>query len=73
MDYGEFLKRVWKLAFDFSELVKEHGTVPALTELTLNASQKTLRRELHKTIAKVSDDIGRRNTSVLPYLDCKVL
>ena len=56
------MKRVWKLAFDFSELVKEHGTVPALTELTLNASQKTLRRELHKTIAKVSDDIGRRNT-----------
>jgi len=57
-----FLKRVWKLAFDFSEQVKEHGEVPALSELTLNASQKTLRRELHKTIAKVSDDIGRRNT-----------
>jgi leucyl-tRNA synthetase len=57
-----FLKRVWKLAFDFSEQIKEHGQVPLLSELTLNASQKTLRRELHKTIAKVSDDIGRRNT-----------
>jgi leucyl-tRNA synthetase len=30
--------------------------------LTLNAAQKNLRRELHKTIAKVTDDIGRRNT-----------
>ena len=56
------MKRVWKLAFDFSEQVKEHGTVPPLSELTLSASQKKLRRELHKTIAKVSDDIGRRNT-----------
>jgi leucyl-tRNA synthetase len=57
-----FLKRVWKLAFDFSEQVKEHGEVALLSTLTLNAAQKTLRRELHKTIAKVSDDIGRRNT-----------
>jgi leucyl-tRNA synthetase len=57
-----FLKRVWKLAFDFSEQAKEHGIIPALSELTLNGAQKTLRRELHKTIAKVSDDIGRRNT-----------
>lgn len=28
----------------------------------LSNEQKTLRRELHKTIAKVSDDIGRRQT-----------
>jgi len=30
--------------------------------MSLNAEQKRLRRELHKTIGKVSDDIGRRNT-----------
>jgi len=53
-----FLKRVWKLAVDF----KSAGKAPELIGLTLNSQQKNLRRELHKTIAKVSDDIGRRNT-----------
>jgi len=53
-----FLKRVWKLIHDFNQ-----GENPiALTGLTLNSEQKNLRRELHKTIKKVSDDIGRRNT-----------
>ena len=28
----------------------------------LSADQKSLRRDVHKTIAKVSDDIGRRQT-----------
>ena len=53
-----FVKRVWKLVQDFTE----SGSAPAISGLTLNADQKKLRRELHKTIAKVSDDIGRRNT-----------
>lgn len=53
-----FIKRVWKLVHDFNE-----GETPqSLEGLTLNSQQKTLRRELHKTIKKVSDDIGRRNT-----------
>lgn len=54
-----FLKRVWKLVHDFT--TNELETV-ALSELTLNGNQKKLRRELHKTITKVTDDIGRRNT-----------
>ncbi len=53
-----FLKRVWKLVHDFTE---QGGEVAADIN-GLNSQQKTLRRELHKTIAKVSDDIGRRNT-----------
>jgi len=53
-----FLKRVWKLAYDF----KQAGAAPEITGLNFNSQQKSLRRELHKTIAKVSDDIGRRNT-----------
>ena len=57
-----FLKRVWKLVFDFTELGEVSKTAPSIEGLTLNSAQKTLRRELHKTIAKVSDDIGRRNT-----------
>ena len=54
-----FLKRVWKLAYDFN--TDEQEVVP-VKGLTLNSNQKVLRRELHKTIAKVTDDIGRRNT-----------
>ena len=53
-----FLKRVWKLAHDFSE----SGNVSTLADINLNSAQKTLRREVHKTITKVTDDIGRRNT-----------
>ena len=57
-----FLKRVWKLAYDFTQLGEVSKAAPSIEGLTLNSAQKTLRRELHKTIAKVSDDIGRRNT-----------
>ncbi|MGF1760563.1 leucine--tRNA ligase [Photobacterium sagamiensis] len=55
---SRFLKRVWKL-------VHEHtakGAVEALDAAALTAGQKSLRRDVHKTIAKVSDDIGRRQT-----------
>ncbi len=55
---NRFIKRVWRL-------VNEHvaqGTSPALTVDQLTDSQKALRRDVHKTIAKVTDDIGRRQT-----------
>jgi len=55
-----FLKRVWKLVHDFVETKSSDIAHPST--LSLNAEQKRLRRELHKTIGKVSDDIGRRNT-----------
>jgi len=56
-----FVKRVYKLSNDFVEST-QGSTIANLADLTLNADQKKLRRELHKTIAKVTDDIGRRNT-----------
>jgi leucyl-tRNA synthetase len=56
-----FVKRVYKLVNDFVETTKG-ADIANLADLTLNANQKKLRRELHKTIAKVTDDIGRRNT-----------
>ena len=56
-----FVKRVYKLVQEFVTDNAE-ATIPSVTALTLNANQKKLRRELHKTIAKVTDDIGRRNT-----------
>ncbi|WP_205952789.1 leucine--tRNA ligase [Pantoea stewartii] len=55
---NRFLKRVWKLVYDHSQ----KGATVALDVASLNDDQKALRRDLHKTIAKVSDDIGRRQT-----------
>lgn len=55
---NRFLKRVWKLA---QELI-ENRTTHTLDLSALSSAQKSLRRILHKTIAKVSDDVGRRQT-----------
>jgi leucyl-tRNA synthetase len=55
-----FVKRVYKIVHDTVETCQ--GESFDIEGLTLNANQKKLRRELHKTIAKVTDDIGRRNT-----------
>ncbi|MDP5189356.1 leucine--tRNA ligase [Rheinheimera baltica] len=53
-----FIKRIYALVTDFVAA----GNVGTLDINALNNDQKTLRRELHKTLAKVSDDIGRRYT-----------
>jgi leucyl-tRNA synthetase len=53
-----FLRRLWFMS-------TEHivaGPVEDLDSQQLNAEQKTIRRYVHDTIAKVSDDIGRRQT-----------
>ncbi|GGO72479.1 leucine--tRNA ligase [Bowmanella pacifica] len=55
---NRFLKRLWKLVQDHLDA----GEVTSLDKAVLNGDQKALRREIHKTIAKVSDDIGRRQT-----------
>ena len=53
-----FLGRVWNLVYEYSQ----HPAKTALDVTALSADQKALRRDVHKTIAKVSDDIGRRQT-----------
>ena len=53
-----FLGRVWNLVYEYSQ----NPTTTALDVSALSADQKSLRRDVHKTIAKVSDDIGRRQT-----------
>ncbi|EKN4740199.1 leucine--tRNA ligase [Yersinia enterocolitica] len=55
---NRFLKRVWRLAYDHT--VK--GATAPLDVANLTEEQKSLRRDLHKTIAKVTDDVGRRQT-----------
>ena len=53
-----FLGRVWNLVYEYSQ----NPAKTALDVTALSADQKSLRRDVHKTIAKVSDDIGRRQT-----------
>jgi leucyl-tRNA synthetase len=55
---NRFLKRLWKMASQHSE----GGPAPALDVPTLDAQCKGVRRKTHETIAKVSDDFGRRQT-----------
>ncbi|HEV2333642.1 MAG TPA: leucine--tRNA ligase [Gammaproteobacteria bacterium] len=53
-----FLRRLWKA-------VSEHttrGSAPALDRAALDEAQRELRRQVHETVAKVGDDIGRRYT-----------
>jgi leucyl-tRNA synthetase len=53
-----FIKRLWKS-------VHEHvagGAVEPLDGTALNEEQRAIRRQAHQTLAKVTDDIGRRRT-----------
>ncbi len=63
-----FLKRLWRA-------VAEHvnaGPVPQLEVAALDDAQCALRRQVHETIVKVGDDIGRRytfNTAVAAVME----
>ena len=53
-----FMKRLWRA-------VHQHlsaGVAPALDTAVLTGTQRDLRRLAHQTLAKVTDDIGRRRT-----------
>ncbi len=53
-----FLKRFWHAVMDHAEA----GPVAALDPSSLDECQKGLRRKTHQTIAKMGDDLGRRNS-----------
>jgi leucyl-tRNA synthetase len=55
---NRFLKRLWKLVSGHLQ----GGAVEALDAGALNDAQRAARRKAHETIAKVSDDFGRRQT-----------
>ena len=55
---SRFMKRFWNAVHKFSA----EGPAPALDIAALDDGQRDLRRKTHQTIAKVSDDIGRRYT-----------
>ena len=52
-----FLKRLWRLVQE-----AKPASSDTLKTATLDKAQKALRRKTHETIAKVSDDYGRRQT-----------
>ncbi|MEO7064957.1 MAG: leucine--tRNA ligase, partial [Dokdonella sp.] len=65
---ARFLRRFWRE-------VTAHAANPdhpVVDPAALNAAQKTLRRQVHETIQKVSDDIGRRlsfNTAIASLME----
>ncbi|MEX1669756.1 leucine--tRNA ligase [Zhongshania guokunii] len=63
-----FLKRLWNLAARHLEA----GSPAALDTANLSGPQQDLRRKTHETIAKVSDDFGRRltfNTAIAAVME----
>ncbi len=63
-----FLKRLWRLVFEHVSA----GIVAAHGDGELSVELKTLRRQLHQTIGKVSDDYGRRkqfNTAIAAVME----
>jgi leucyl-tRNA synthetase len=63
-----FLKRLWKLAYEHVQ----GGAVVAYAGGELGDAAKALRRQLHQTIQKVSDDIERRkqfNTAIAAVME----
>jgi len=53
-----FMKRLWKIVHGHVQAGPAAAPVPA----ALDAAQRELRRQVHQTLAKVGDDIGRRRT-----------
>ncbi len=65
---ARFLKRLWREAHAHVAA----GPAPALDRAALTPAQRSLRRQLHETIAKVSDDLDRRhafNTAIAALME----
>ncbi|HEV7775706.1 MAG TPA: leucine--tRNA ligase [Luteibacter sp.] len=65
---ARFIKRLWREIHAHVEA----GTTVATDPAILDGAQKTLRRQLHETIQKVGDDIGRRqsfNTAIASLME----
>ena len=55
-----FLKRLWKHVYD--HMHQQPAAVDTVLSNNLGAELKSLRFQLHQTIVKVGDDLGRRHT-----------
>lgn len=54
-----FIKKLWKMV---TEHLEENPSIVALQPETLTEAQKTIRRQLHETIAKITHDMDKRRT-----------
>ncbi len=66
---SRFLHRVWRLIYEHLELVR---TASPLDPAGLDESAKELRRQVHRTIRKVTDDIDGRfqfNTAIAAVME----
>lgn len=63
-----FLKRLWKQI-----LTHLNSPVPPLKPATFTDQERALRRQVHETIKKVSDDMGRRYTFNTAIATCMEL
>jgi len=69
-----FIRRLWKAVFDQVNAAPPADaiTTSEFDKTKLNAAQKEMRRIAHSTLAKVTDDIGRRrsfNTAVAAVME----
>jgi leucyl-tRNA synthetase len=65
---ARFLRRFWREVTTHAAM-PDH---PVVDPAQLDAAQKTLRRQLHETIQKVTDDLGRRhsfNTAIAALME----
>ncbi len=65
-----FLNRVWKLLFELLPIISK--SAPPLDPSTLTDAGKGLRRVVHKTIRKVTEDVGERfhfNTAISAIME----
>jgi leucyl-tRNA synthetase len=53
-----FIKRLWKAVHEHAAA----GRAAPLDKSALNEAQRAVRRQAHQTLAKLTDDIGRRRT-----------
>ena len=65
-----FLNRVWRIIGHFSNAIREG--IDDYDRTTLTAEEKALRRTLHQTIKKVTEDVGERfmfNTAISSIME----
>ena len=65
-----FLNRVWRIVAHFEDAIREG--IDDYDHSTLTAEEKSLRRTLHQTIKKVTEDVGERfmfNTAISAVME----
>lgn len=65
-----FLKKLWRLVIEHTQ--SDLAKVPDFSQVTLNGSQKNLRRKVHETQKKIMDDYERRfsfNTAIAAIME----